>query len=141
VKTIYDYAYLAGRQNAGVPLSGEEAGRLRGLRAALEYNGPERRSHRRQISALPVLLKTSSGIASGFVRNLSGGGMLIQCSEALPVGSRLRARLGSTGETEYTFSCRVVRQETSYYGLKFEGIPLEIRYGSYPKTLERTGTD
>lgn len=138
LKMIYEYSYLIGREGAGVPLSVEESLYVSALRRRLEPRTAERRSHTRQIAALPVLLKGPSGVRSGFVRNLSGGGMLIECGDALIPGSQIHARLGSAGETEYIFSCTVVRQENAYAGLRFDGIPLEIRYGSYRRTLERT---
>lgn len=137
VKTIYDYAYLDGRQRAGVPLAAAERAQLAALRTALAPAQPERRAHRRQVAALPVLLKGAAGTRAAFAHNLSGGGMLVECAEPLAVGEPLRARLGSTGETEYIFACRVVHRAGTRYGLRFEGIPLEIRYGSYSRTVER----
>jgi hypothetical protein len=139
LKTVYDYAYLGGRKRAGVTLSQEEHALLSALSSALEPADADRRAHSRRITALPALLKAPAGTRSGFACNLSGGGMLVECAEDLDVGGVLRVRLGSIGETEYHFTCRVVRRDGARYGLRFEGVPLEIRYGSYPKTVERAG--
>ncbi len=141
IKVFYQYAYLRGRKTSGVTLPSNESQRLGSLQSLLEHRDAEqRRSHRRQASMLPVLLKAGRRLVRGTALNVSGGGMLLACPAELEPGAQVRATFGNPGETQYIFTCKVTRRDEVGYGLSFTGIPLEIRYGSYLRTAERAAS-
>ena len=135
LELCYRYAYLLGRQKAGLELSMEEGEELASLSHLFEGD-PERRrrGHRRFPMLLHAVVKTPKGAwCQGRVLNMSGNGMVLSMSHDVPDGATIQVRLGRPGEVEYLFTCTVVRTvadaagEPSGCGLSFCCVPLEMR--------------
>jgi len=140
VALCYEYAYLEGRHALGSRLPPKETVRLGNLRALLHNPDEDLRKHRRIPTSVPVEIRHASGQAIGRSLNLCGGGMLVGFSgpaPALPTDALVNVTLGEPGATTFTFPCRVVWRRGEQIGLKYSGVPLQIRYASYPVTRER----
>jgi hypothetical protein len=137
-RMCYQYVYLCGRLELGGSLSSAEKRHLAALRLLFDKQrtASERRKHRRQAAFLPALVKAGPRLRAATVINYSGSGMLVT-SPRLEVGSMVQVTIGSRGQAQYIFTCQVVRQDELGYGLRFVGIPLEIRYGNYQLTQDR----
>lgn len=144
IKRCYEYAFIEGRALEGYPLTSWEKSRLIRLRKLLNGDLTERalkqRRMRRIPVIMPVLLKTSRGVISGTLLNVSGRGMFIATREVMPEGTRVQVLLGKSDQVEYRFSCTVswvaLESGNGGLGLRFTGIPLEIRRGY---SLKATG--
>ena len=127
VQLCYDYVFLQARQKARAVLSSAEQARLQVLLRILR-NDSDRRQHRRIALRLPAQVKTERGTLGGLVANLSGSGMFVALPCDLPAGATVQVCLADNAK-RYVFPCVVVRQARGGAGLRFQGVPLEIRYG------------
>lgn len=77
-------------------------------------------------TSLPATLSAASGIIEGNCRNLSGGGMLVEAKESIPVGSTLEVEVSTDHGHSPTLKAkaRVVRSIAGENG-KYE-MGLEI---------------
>lgn len=89
------------------------------------------RSHRRMRLGMLGELRLNGQRRAVVVRDISGAGMYLVTPHAVPLDTMVEVRLCHGQETEYIFSCRVVRHgasgEPPGVGLRLLGIPLELR--------------
>jgi hypothetical protein len=87
----------------------------------------EQREHER--TAVKLLVTFAAG-GEGVLRDLSGEGAFVETAQPLTIGSRTVMRVIDrfTGD-EWRFAAEVVRIARRGVGLKFVGIPLELRLG------------
>ena len=133
LELCYRYAYLEGRCSLRRPLSADEAAELLLARKIVEgdESGAKRRAHRRFPVLLAATLKTSQGLRSAAVLNVSADGLFVGASSDVELGTTVQVRVDANG-VEYVFTCRVVR---SVMGKQFWGlglalccVPLEMRH-------------
>lgn len=143
VALFYEVAFLDSRRRAGLELTPDEEERLTVLIAALGGDpGWVRRRFRRRMMMLPAVVK-GRGIARATILNMSPDGMLVAAPLEVSEGDSVLVKIGRPGSdsAQRSFPCRVVRTErrgeASLIALALSGIPLEVRYGSYP-TAERS---
>ena len=73
--------------------------------------GIEKRRHLRIPLWWPVVLMPPQGPIMGVTRNISVGGTLIFCSEAIETGDKFQIILKSSGDHEIPITCEKVRSE------------------------------
>jgi len=137
IQRCYEFSYLRARQQAGAQLTPKERRRLNRLfQVFSEPDVMAARRHRRIPMMIVAEIKDARGhVLCGTVLNLSAGGMFLACKTQLPLGATVQVRVGSPGQTRYAFSAEVIRDEgAGMAALRFVGVPLELRYGSYTRS-------
>lgn len=90
--------------------------------------GYERRRHDRV--SLPVdagiYVTSAAGEWIGPVRNLSPGGMFVQCAVPLPVGAEMRLRLNTPARHSYEITCAVRFVVAGGVGMEFLQVPRQL---------------
>ena len=143
VRRASEYQTLAGkRDHLGFPLATAEKARLAELESSFAPLDPARRItfEGREQARVPIALLVAfdqpGGEGSGYARDLSGLGMWVQTRLPLPVGARTIVRVDDEESGEgWRFTAEVVRVgagDRSGMGLKFIGIPLQLRVGHRP---------
>jgi hypothetical protein len=149
IRRAAEYRTLVGkRDQLGCPLGRLDRARLDELeRFFLDCADDERPAWatREQIRArisLIVTYSTPAGSLAGDARDLSADGMFIETVSPLPVGAHTIIRvIDRTSADEWRFGAEVVRVAPGPQGgmgLRFVGIPLELRLGHRqpPRTPE-----
>ena len=133
VELCYRLAYLEGRRLAKMPLSLGEASQLATLGPLLGGEPQGRRRHRRMAVAIQATARPASGsqesLGQVLVLNISAGGVFAASEAPLPPGTALQLRLACDERLEYSFPCVVQWTGERGMGLRFAGIPLELRRG------------
>jgi hypothetical protein len=129
VELCYRLAFLEGRRLAGLPLSLGEASQLAAL-APLGGEPQGRRRHRRVAVALQASARLAGKdqLSPLLVLNISAGGIFAASDAPPAVGTALQLRLACE-QVEYSFPCVVQWRSARGVGLRFTGIPLELRRG------------
>jgi hypothetical protein len=120
----------------GFPLGAVEGARLDELeRFFQESLHPSRmvfnqRDQQRIGISIVVTFSGRDGTGRGRARDISGDGLYVETEEGLPIGAKtVVSVMDRTSSEEWQFSAEVVRIESSGMGLKFLGIPLQLRVG------------
>lgn len=135
VELCYRLAFLEGRRLAGMPLSLGEASQLASLGPLLRGEPQGRRRHRRLAVAIRAVVRHASAQAPApevVVLNISAGGVFVASDSPSPVGTTFQLRLACDERVEYSFPCVVQWASDRGMGLRFTGIPLELRRGGAP---------
>lgn len=139
VELCYRLAFLEGRRLAGLPLSLGEASQLAALAPLLGGEPQGRRRHRRVAVALQASARVAGKDQAGpvLVLNISAGGIFAATATPPPAGTALQLRLACE-QADYSFPCVVQWRSERGMGLRFAGIPLELRRGPSGATSART---
>jgi hypothetical protein len=137
IKRASEYRTLMGKRDLlGYPLGAVEAARLGELEHFFAENlQPHRlvftlRDQQRIPISIVVTFSGRNGTARGRACDISGDGLYVETVDQLPVGSRtVVCVMDTTTQEEWQFSAEVVRIATDGMGLKFLGIPLQLRVG------------
>jgi hypothetical protein len=147
VKRASEYRTLQGKRDLlGYPLGAVEAARLDELeRFFAESLHPQRlvftqRDQQRIRISIVVTFSGRDGIGRGRARDISGDGLYVETEQPLKVGARtVVSVMDRMTSEEWQFSAEVVRIESAGMGLKFLGIPLQLRVGHRrPVPVRRT---
>jgi CheY-like chemotaxis protein len=99
---------------------------LRLVRATQDSIDQERRRFRRIRVRCPVSIESGSAPITGSTLDLSIGGMFVESSSVLPVGSVARVSLDLKSDLPLTISARVLRVSgENCMGLQFEGLGIQ----------------
>ncbi len=149
IRRAAEYRVLVGKRDSlGQALAAPEQARLEELERLFGRDANRRRmpwTQREQLRT-PVCLMVQFGDAIGMVRDLSGDGMYVQSTRPLRLGARAVMRVnaamqrGLDGEPfdpfdyveplavdEWRFTVEVVRVDGEGMGLRFVGIPVQLR--------------
>lgn len=147
IRRAADYRVLVGKRDSlGFPLIARELARLEELERFFGRDANRRRTpwaHREQLRA-PVRLVVQFGDAVGFLRDVSGDGMFVETQRPLVPGERTVVRVNEAMQRglegfpfdveeepltvdEWRFTAEVVRIDINGMGLRFVGIPLQLR--------------
>jgi hypothetical protein len=140
IKHCVDYRTLRGkRDELGCALRDDERELLDELEAffAERADGPDgvpefaSRSERRRPVRVQVEFRGVDGtVVGGRLENLSGGGAFVETGAPLIAGDRTVLRIfDASGGREFRFGAEVAWVGPSGMGLRFVGIPLEVRLG------------
>ncbi len=114
-----------------MPLSLGDASQLASLTPLLGGEPRGRRRHQRIAVAIRGSLRASGAPRPEIlVLNISAGGIFAAGADPPPVGTTLQVRLACDERTEYSFPCVVQWTSERGMGLRFVGIPLELRRGA-----------
>jgi hypothetical protein len=136
-KRASEYRTLTGKRDLlGYPLGALEAARLDELERFFAENlHPSRlifnqREQARVTVSIVVTFSGKNGSGRGRARDISGDGLYVETEDQLTVGERtVISVMDRTTSEEWQFSAEVVRIESSGMGLRFLGIPLQLRVG------------
>ena len=130
----YRYAYLNAQRLAGRMRRPERI--VWGMLQRTMEGDPEenRREHRRIKLTMNATLRATGKHSAAQVHDISGAGLFVVTTRALPLGTSVQVRLGDRqSEVEYLFAGKVVRHGAVHgrpgVGIQFEGVPLELRHG------------
>lgn len=141
IENCYAYRKLIGkRDELRLELSEGERQRLTSLERLFRERADECplgvpeyawRDHRRRPVELKVELQHEGGVERGLVRDVSGGGLLVETMSSLRPGATVMLRLRSTsGDREWRFGAVVARVNPGRgLGLRFVGLPVEVHVG------------
>ncbi|MSP62367.1 MAG: hypothetical protein EXR72_18945 [Myxococcales bacterium] len=142
IKDCVDYRTLRGkRDDFGLDLSNADSERLAGLEdffrqqavAGRSASPPAfvQRDHLRQEIHLKVVFQRGDGESSeGTLHNLSASGAFIETAEPLVAGQRTVVRVtDAAASVEWRIVADVAWVRGAGMGLRFVGIPLEVRLG------------
>lgn len=90
--------------------------------------------HRRDLKLAVRFSRSDGGVTEGRIRNLSGGGAFVETIEPLAPGQRTVLRIiDEAAAREWRLGAAVAWvQHGGGMGLRFVGIPLEVRLGHRP---------
>jgi hypothetical protein len=138
LRLFYEVAFLDSRRRAGMELDITDEDRLNTLLTLTSGDpGWTRRRFRRRQMMTPATVKGPDGVCRATILNMSPDGMLLRTDLDLEVGDAVLVKTGVPGTTQHSFPCQVVRAEDGHAAVTLNGIPLEVRYGSYRPRRER----
>ena len=139
IKHCVDYRTLQGKRDLlGLQLSDRDRELLEELdqffseRALGPTDVPEfaRRDYRRRAVRLAVEFRSPDGSREGRMADLSGGGTFIETAAPLATGAETVVRVfDRLAGREWRFGAEVAWVDARGMGLRFVGIPLEVRLG------------
>ena len=149
IHRCFSYRTLLGkRDDLQLPLSAADRDDLRALDSFLRERPADRparvpefaaREHvRRPVQLLVHFQIEGAPPEIGLLRNVSGGGVYVETRRPLPSGCHIALQITDRARgCELRFGVEVVRAERGRgMGLRFQGIPLEVRKHHPPVSVE-----
>lgn len=155
VRRAGDYRVLVGKRDGlGYPLAEVEQARLDELERFFLPDANRRRlpwAQRENIRA-PISIVVTVGDVTGKAQDISPQGIYVVTSARLPIGARTMVTIsdgpfitpdGDEDPTveEWRFPAEVVRLDVGGIGLRFVGIPLQLRLAHRPSASTSTVKD